>query len=211
MAEVVDPLLAELAGDPHAKVENVDVLPTPNSPDPLEVGKKAEPTPVQKMDAQHSTAAGGKGYRVTVKGEYYCPAAEDPRRKLTKDYEIQFNLPHLNGALSTIKNKLLEKALRQKYKDYLGFRTYEITEARPLSPETPESSNLQFMPRPGLEAFVRDNRVPLNPVDYAETQDLRAAVTDFVLNPRGFEEREKRKQADRAEMAELAKLNPELA
>jgi len=160
-------------------------------------------------DAVHATKAGGKGWRVVVKGEYLALAAGG-RGKVKRDYEAEFVLPNLDAALSIIKNKLLDSALRKKYPDFVAARTNKIVDARPLSPETPASRNLQYMNRAQLEAHVQEIRAPISIQDYPDVTDLRDAVIDYTQTPKGFAEREALRQKDRAEDRELRALNPEI-
>lgn len=210
MTEAKD-LLAELTGAAGApSLTNIDVAPDAPQPDPLEV--QPEPkhaTLVAKSDARHSTAAGGKGYCVTIAGEYFAQSV-DSNVKNRKPYRLEFNVPALEGCLGVIVGKLLLPALKKKFADCVNYRTHDIVDTRPLNADTPESRNLQFMPRAALEKYVLDNSVPLAAEEYLETVDLRAAVMDHALNPVGFEAREKTKQADRAETAALAAMNPDI-
>ena len=60
--------------------------------DPLEVAPKRKTPEIKRMDEQFSTKAGGKGYAVTVRGDYYAPAAEQPGKKTKKPYEVVVNV-----------------------------------------------------------------------------------------------------------------------
>lgn len=177
--------------------------------DPLEIKEPVAPSPVKSMDAKHSTKVGGKGFAVTVRGEYYAPA-DVAGKKVKRPYSVTVNLPHLTGALSLIKNHLLLPAIKAKHPEALGFHTHEIEKAVPLSPETSESSNIQYMSMDRLRRYVEDHNVPVEVADYSDVVDLRSAVVDYTLNPKGFEEREKLRQAERKQKAELAALNPGL-
>jgi hypothetical protein len=211
-----DPLLADLQGDPTLRGEQPDgPLPgdTTGIPeDPLDVRPKAAVSPVKAMDAKHSLAAGGKGYRVVVAGDYYSKSKDPGRKADLARYELEFNLPSLDRALSLIVGKLLMPALVKKHPDAIRYRTHEIRSARPLSPETPESTNLQFMPFPGLQKFAREEHVPIDLKDpvYQDEKTLRVTLVDYVLNPKDFEKREALRREERKELAELAAMNPDL-
>jgi len=207
---IVDPLLAELNGDlpPLAPGETAPV-PAPSRDEQLTVARAPIPSQTKAADAVHATKAGGKGWRVVVKGEYLALAV-DGRGKVKRDYEAEFVLPNLDAALSIIKNKLLDSALRKKYPDFVAARTNKIVDARPLSPETPASRNLQYMNRAQLEAHVQEIRAPISIQDYPDVTDLRDAVIDYTQTPKGFAEREALRQKDRAEDRELRALNPEI-
>src|SRR3972149_4892173 len=142
---IVDPLLAELNGDlpPLAPGETAPV-PAPSRDEQLTVARAPIPPPTKAADAVHATKAGGKGWRVVVKGEYLALAAGG-RGKVKRDYEAEVVLPNLDAALPILKNKLLDSALRKKYPDFVAARTNKIVDARPLSPETPASRTLQYM------------------------------------------------------------------
>lgn len=215
----VDPLLAELQGTQaaiHTEGQNPEMHPAAMAAaaaaeDPLAI-PVARPAPLaQKLDKTHATSAGGKGYAVKIKGDFFAAAKDAPGKKILKPYEVVVNVTQLDGALSTIKNKILDVLLRKKYGEdgYLGFRTHEVVEARPLG-GAPESNHLAYMTRERLVVHVEENRIPVEPREYANVEDLRAAVVDFTLNPVGFEEREKLRQADRKETAQLLALNPDL-
>lgn len=214
-----DPLLAELKGLPGAPSHQApdaaafpgaDSEPAPSS-DPLDVTPRPTATPlVAAANAKHSKAVGGKGFRITVAGDYYVLASEG-NGKITKRYELSFNLPSVDGALGKIVGKLLVPALKKHYPGALGYRTHEVVSAVPLTDDTPPTNSLQFMDRGRLERYIIDNAVPIDPKTYPDTAHLREACVDHKLNPNGFERREARKQAERAETRELLAMNPDLA
>lgn len=209
-APVKDDLLAQLNGDLPPLVDPAPES-APSRASELTVAAPAPLSPVEKADAAHATKAGGKGWKVVVKGEYF---AENPsgRGKIAKPYTASFNLPHLydGAALSIIKNKLLEPALRKLHKDFIAVRTNKIDSATPLSPDTPLSNNIQFMNRAQLVAHVAHIRAPINCAIYKDDADLRDALIDFVQTPDGFEKREAERQSKRKLDAELSELNPDL-
>lgn len=168
-------------------------------------------TAVEAANAKHATKSGGEGFLVVVTGTYYAlvDASGAKRGKIEKPYSEEFTLPSLDAALSTIKNKLLDNRLRKKYPDFVGVRTHRIKDARPKDPRAPGSNNLQYMDRPALEAYVKQAKVPVDVAAYPETADLRDAVIDYTLTPKGFAEREAVRQKSRAEDLELKRLNPD--
>lgn len=221
-----DPLLAELAGQgeqPAEPLNNVTIKTEGQDPalhpaklaadaaaeDPLAVKPKPTPSAIAAKDAVHATQFGGKGYRVTVEGNYFAPAKDAPGKKVLKPYKLEVNLPQLDGALSIIKNKLLPILLPKKHPESMGFQTHAITGYVALG-GAPESNHLTLMKRPQLEQFVEQNGVPLKPEEYADTEVLREAIIDWTLNPKDFEKREAARQADRAETKKLLDMNPEL-
>jgi hypothetical protein len=233
-------LLRDLNGGGHSDMPPfIDEAgaPAPDRDSQLLVSPHSAPArPMHQADAVHATVAGGSGYRVKVNGEYYAqdPSAAGTRGKVRKPYTAEFNVPRLEGCLSLIKNKLLRVALRKLHSDYVADRTCYIVEARPLDPATPKSQNLAYMDRGQLESFVRAAR-PAVPVDLATftpddagTSALRASLIDYVQNPdpvklddKGrntvapgdpgtFLARERERQEQRVENAEIARLNPDL-
>ena len=205
-----DALLDQLNGEMPPLV---DAAPAPaeDRTTSLTVGRAVAPTPVQAAEAAHSTKAGGKGWKVSVIGEYFA-ASPTGKGKISKTYAVDFVLPHLydGAALSVIKNKMLDDKLRKKHSDFMVVRTYRIDAAVPMSPETPLSNNIQFMNRDQLRAHIAHIRAPIDPATYAEDADLRDALIDYVQTPDGFAKREAERIKKRAVDAELAALNPDI-
>lgn len=186
----------------------------------LTVAPKAVPSIIQRADAVHSTAAGGAGYRVKVKGEYFA-LAENGKGKTKKNYEAEFNVAKLDGCLSVIKNKLLKSFLKKKDPTFTADRTCYVVDTTPLG-SSPKSNNLAFMDRGQLEQFVAGStpRIPIRLEDYPQTPEstthLRESIIDYVQNPDSegktntFARREADRQEKRAEARDLALLNPDL-
>lgn len=205
-----DDVLAELRG---LNVGGNLIDPLDNSDlkkDPLELSPAPKKSAIAKADAVHSTKVGGKGYAVTVKGEYYAPSVDQPGKKVKKPYKVVVNVPSLDSALSVIRRHLLVPALMKIDPACSGPRTYEIVDTKPLSADTPESTNIQFMPRAALEKHIASVKAPINPAEYDDVTVLRAAIIDFTINPVGFEKREAERQAERAEVQALAAMNPDV-
>lgn len=210
-------LLKDLKGVPGlSKFESIDAhkFPQPDPetlPDPLRVTPPRDArTPAQRLDAAHALKAGGSGYACIVEGEYTALAPNGGKGKVRKPYRLNFTVPQQEGALALIVSKLLMPALRKFHPDVVHFRTHEIVSCEPLG-DAPPTDSLQYMGREGLEFFAREHRVPVDVKQYPKLTDLRETLIDWKLNPKGFEAREARRQAERAEMAELMRLNPQLA
>ena len=171
-------------------------------------------TKTEVLNDNFATRNGGKGFSVEVEGDYCGRAPDAPGKTRLRPFSgLVFNLPNLDAALSTITKKLLKRKLEGHPVYGLDFVTTHkcrIVGTRPLSPETPASRHLDFMPREGLEAHISLVQAPIIASDYADIKDLRAAVVDYTLNPKGFEEREAKKQKAREEERELLAMNPEL-
>ena len=214
--EEKDDLLSELNGEAATPEEAKELAAAEEAAkaDPLKVlpakkksaAKRLEEAAKKKEGLKPDTPL--KGYAVTVRGLYTVPATDSPGKKLKKEYEIVANVAELDGALSRIKNKLLDKMLRMKYPGYVTFLTHEITDVRALGADTPPADNVAYMNFEDLKAHIRRERAPINPSDYeGDIVGLRSAVVDFTLNPKGFEAREEKRLADRKETRELEALN----
>lgn len=207
-----DPLLDELNGGvgfpPLAPGESP--VPLPQSRDEALTAKPpAAPNPVAAADAEFSTAAGGKGYCVTVTGEYVCHTGEGKNRA-RKAFKEDFNLPRLEAALSVIKNKLIKKRMARKYEGFIRVRTCSILETRPLSPGMPPINKIEHMNKEQLAEHIKHIRAPIDPAEYTDVMHLRDAVVDFILTPVEFSKRESARQAERQGDVELAQLNKPL-
>lgn len=210
-----DSILDELNGGAMPPMVDPAPEPAPTRDAELTVKAPAAQSPIAAADAVHATKYGGTGYRVRVKGEYYATAPDVPGKKVKKPYELAFNLPALEGALSKIKNKLLLAGLKRLDPAATGDRTCRIVDATPLSPATPRSNNVATMDRQQLEALVRTSNPPIPIADpsvlcYPDVTDLRDSITDYIQNPVGFAGRESARQAERDEARELAAMNPDI-
>ena len=215
MNDLAADLLNELNGlDGGPSVEVVDAPTQPPAPAlAMEVAPPIAVSPSAKLDAVHATKSGGQGYALKIVGDFFIPAPLAPGKKTLLPYEVSVNVPSLTAALSTIiKTGILDAAVKRKYasQGYLRFRTHHIESATPLSPSTPESNNLQYMPREGLLRYIAQAAAPITAELYPKTEDLREVVLDFHQNPLGFDKREGERQAKRVQRAELAALNPGL-
>lgn len=210
-------LLAELNGDmPVAanpkEAAELAAAAKETTVDPLAVRAKKKTAVGKAHDAAVSAAAAKgaalRGYAVTVEGEYLVASTEVQGKKNKCPYSVTVNVPALEGALSTIKNKLLDKVLKMKYPGYITFVTHEIVDAKPLTTDTPPPANVAYMGWDDLVNHVRAEKLPIKPADYGDNvKELRRAVVDCVLNPTGFAEREKARLASLREDAELEALN----
>lgn len=206
--------------------------PAPTREAELTIKPKAVLAPAQALDAVHATAAGGEGYRVRVAGNYYARNPEG-KGKIKKAIPagMEFNVPKLAGCLSLIKNRLLKPALKKFDPAFEADRECRIVSYKPLG-NAVESNNLAFVNRERLEAFAREQGIPVDlrtfTKDDAGTAALRESVIDHEQNPdpvrkddkgrntvkpgdRGtFLFRERLRQEQRVEAAQLAALNPGL-
>jgi hypothetical protein len=213
--ESTEDLMAVLNGDANMP-PRIDPAPlsAPARADELRVNVAPAPlSPVAAADAVHSTKVGGRGYAVKLRGLYF---ANNPngKGKVKLPYEVSINVRELEGAKSTIKNKLLLPALKRKYPDAVRHRTFHIVSAKALTADTPAPDSLDYLERPALEAYARQSKIPIDLTAYPPkdqgTTALREALIDAKQNPKGFAAREAERAAKRREDAELAALNPDL-
>lgn len=166
--------------------------------------KKASKKLNEKLQNEGKTI---RGYKITVEGEYYEHSKEIKGKKNIAKYKIDVVLPSLEGALSVIKNKLLDKMLKMKYPGYSSFRTHVITDVVPLTNDMPESNDIQYMTEKRLHDFIAFKKLPIVVENYSTLNELREAVIDCVLNPKGFEKREEARLSERKQDKELMELN----
>jgi hypothetical protein len=158
-----------------------------------------------------SKAAQAKsGFKVTVEGDYYVPAAEGRKKKL-KPYSIEVILPSMDSALSVIKNKLLHPILKATMPDYINFRTYTITNVEPLG-----DSKLQIPPSQmsfeQLKNYIQLQGLPVNPEHYSDINTLRADIQLAKDNPSKFtKDVAPKREKEAKEDDELQALNPGIA
>lgn len=151
------------------------------------------------------------GCLVTVEGFYFALAGSVDRKKVKKPYKIQVRVAAPEGALSVIKNKLLDKILARAHKDYHTYHTHQITgitdlEGRPLM----GYSNVRIMNFNQIADYVRAKNLPLKLELYTELDTLRTMVFLAETNTKEFARKQIVIERDAREDAILAELNPEL-
>ncbi len=151
------------------------------------------------------------GCLVTVEGHYFALAGSIDRKKVKKSYKIQVRVGAPEGALSVIKNKLLDKVLAKLYPDYHTYHTHQITgitdlEGRPLM----GYSNVRIMNFNQIAEYVRTKGLPLKLELYTELDTLRTMVFLAETNAKEFARKQIILERDAREDAMLAELNPEL-
>lgn len=218
-----DDLLKELNGAADTpKVEQVDKPQTQGPSRDEQLARAAAPpapppTAAARFDTEYSTAAGGKGYKLRVKGKYYAPSP-DQKGKIDKPFEVTVRVPKLAECKSILRNKLLTPAIQKQHPECKRFKEFRIVECTPLSKETAPPDSVDFMNREQLEALVRRTEALSKVVDLETfprndegTTALRAVIIDYAQNPHDFADRENARKAEREEDAELAALNPDLS
>ncbi len=151
------------------------------------------------------------GCIVTVEGDYFALASDDGRKKNKKRYKIEARVASPDGALSLIRNKLLDRILTKKYDDFHTFRTHEITkitdlQGKPLIGYT----NVRLMDFNQIAKYVRDNNLPLRLELYTDLGTLRDMVFLAETNTKEFAIKQAQLVKEVAEDKLLAELNPDL-
>jgi len=151
------------------------------------------------------------GCLVTVEGNYFALAGSIDRKKVKKTYKIVVRVAAPEGALSVIKNKLLDRVLTRLNPDYHTYHTHEITgitdlEGRPLM----GYSNVRIMNFNQIAEYVVAQRLPLKLELYTELDTLRTMVFLAETNTQEFARKQLIIEKEAKEDAVLAALNPEL-
>jgi hypothetical protein len=152
-------------------------------------------------------------FLVKVVGLYVARSGVLEKEKIKKNYEIEGKIPTLNAALSVVKNKLLGPALAKKYPDYVTFLTYNIVEITPLDEKAQtqyDRQEVNFMGRPALLRFIKDNALPVQAEYYPNLFRLREAVQYAKDDAEGYKKHFALREADLRLDLEMAAANPEL-
>ena len=151
------------------------------------------------------------GCIVTIEGEYFALATDDGRKKNKKPYKIEARVKSPEGALSLIRNKLLNKILAKKYEDYHTFRTHQITKVTDLNGDSLIGyTNVRLMDFNQIANHVRQFKLPLKLELYTDLGTLRDMVFLAETNVKEFHIKQGQLAKEAAEDAVLAELNPDL-
>ena len=151
------------------------------------------------------------GYLVVVEGDYFGSPRAGDRKKEKYPYRIQVKVPSPEGALSLIKNKLLDKVLRRNYANFYAYRTHQLVSITNLDGSKVYGlTDPRLMDFNDLAEYVKNKKLPLKLELYTDLGYFRTMVYLAETNQREF----LIKQADLAKDSEedklLAELNPEL-
>ncbi len=151
------------------------------------------------------------GCLVTVEGNYFALSDGTARKKIKKPYKIRVKVAAPEGALSIIKNKLLDKVLAKLYVDYHTYHTHEITGLTDLEGrELMGYTNIRIMNFNQIANYVTARQLPLKLELYTELDTLRTMVFLAETNVTEFHRKQILLEAEAKEDAALAALNPEL-
>lgn len=150
------------------------------------------------------------GARYTVAGDYYIRQGDKGRA--IKTYRVEVCLPEVRkDALSIIKNKILDLAIKKKYPDSIGYRTHVIVKTQILGDENSTKLSIDQKDRNQVIDMIAEEDLPVEAKLYPDLSDLRAAVIEAQADPDSFAKR----QASKKEELELNKsimdANPELS
>ncbi len=152
-----------------------------------------------------------EGYLVTVEGDYFGANTSGHRKREKFPYKIQVKVPTPEGALSLIKNKLLEKVLRRNYDNYFAYRTHQLVSITQLDGSKVYGlTDPRLMDFNDLAAYVEQNKLPLKLELYTDLGYFRTMVHLAQTNQREFLIKQATLAADSEEDRLLAELNPEL-
>lgn len=152
-------------------------------------------------------------FKVKVQGLYVARSPNSSKEKLKKNYEIEGNIPTLVAALSVVKNKLLAPALAKKYPDYVTYLTYNIVQITPLDEQSRAQmakAEVQFMDRPTLLRYIKDNALPVAAQYYPDLFKLRIAVQYAKDDEAGYLKNFEARKADLELDLAMHQANPEL-
>lgn len=151
------------------------------------------------------------GCLVTVEGNYFALAGSVDRKKVKKPYKIKVKVASPEGALSVIKNKLLDKVLAKLYTDYHTYHTHEITELTDLQGNALMGyTNVRIMNFNQIANYIKVNNLPLKLELYTELDTLRTMVFLAETNKKEFVRKQALLEIEAKEDAILAELNPDL-
>lgn len=152
-----------------------------------------------------------EGFLVTVGGQFFATYrdADGHTQKKIKNYRIQVKLATMDAALSTIKNFLLEPALKKKYPEYTRYRTHVIKHVEPLS-GSKRISDFRYMNLSQLNDFVEDNGFEIDCSLFTDVQELRDAINRYNDNPEAYAIWEEQIGDVKRKKIELAELNPDI-
>ncbi len=152
-----------------------------------------------------------EGYLVEVKGDYFGTASEYDRKREKYPYRITVKVPRPEGALSLIKNKLLDKVLRRNYSNYHSWRTHQLVSITNLDGSKVHGlTDPRLMDFNDLAAYVHKNNLPLKLELYTDLGYMRTMVYLAETNQHEFLIKQENLQREHAEDVALAKLNPEI-
>ena len=154
-------------------------------------------------------------FKVKVVGSYVARSGIMEKEKIKKNYEIEGVLPDsaISAPLSVVKNKLLGPALAAKYKDYVTFLTYHITELTPMDDAAREKmvkAEVAYMGRNDLISHIKELALPVKAEYYPSLFKLRAAVAHAKEDPIGYKKNFDLHEPDLRLDLEMAKCNPQL-
>jgi len=152
-----------------------------------------------------------KGFKVTVQGLYIARSGVMDKERIVKDYELEANIPTMKCALSIVKNKILDPILKVKYKDYVSYYTYHITQYVPLDEESAKEVakvEITYMNREALLAYITEHALPVEAHLYPDLFKLREAVQFAKNDTKGYLKKLELRRPDLEMDQEIARLNP---
>ncbi len=151
------------------------------------------------------------GYLVVVSGDYFGTPRSGDRKKEKFPYRIEVKVPSPEGALSLIKNKLLDRVLRNNYDNYYAYRTHQLVSITNLDGSKVYGlTDPRLMDFNDLAEYVTKNKLPLKLSLYTDLGYFRTMVHLASTNQKEFLIKQADLERDSAEDRLLAELNPDL-
>ncbi len=152
-----------------------------------------------------------QGFLVTVEGDYFGTPMRNDRKKEKFPYKVQVKVPKPSGALSLIKNKLLDKVLQRNYSNYHTYRTHQLTSITNLDGSKVHGlTDPRLMDFNDLAIYVAQHQLPLKLELYTDLDYFRKMVYLAQTNQREFRAKQDLLEKEVDENKALAALNPEL-
>lgn len=151
------------------------------------------------------------GYLVTVAGDYFGTATEYAGKRQKFPYRITVKVPDHKGALSLIKNKLLDRVLRRNYPNYHMWRTHQLVNITNMDGSRVYGlTDPRLMDFDSLAEYVKERKLPLKLELYTDLGYFRTMVFLAETNQHEFLIKQENLKKDYEEDKRLAELNPEL-
>ncbi len=151
------------------------------------------------------------GYLVIVEGDYFGRPVAGERKKDKFPYRVEVRVPKADGALSLIKNKLLDKVLSRNYDNYHAYRTHQLVSITNLDGSKVYGlTDPQMMDFNELADYVIQHKLPLKLELYTDLGYFRKMVGLAETNQKAFLLKQATLAVDSEEDRLLAELNPDL-
>lgn len=154
------------------------------------------------------TAKGVRAFTSVVRAKSLEMFRETSQKSLGTDDngQIMYRTNSFLNIRGQLKKRLLPIILRNKYQDFARVRYVVIDE---IISETGEKLNLpvNLRSRAQLEEMVHSEKMPIDPTQYLEIDDLRADILSFIEEPDVFLKNKPLKDRRRQEEQDFLAMN----